>query len=154
MTAKTKLYFEIEDSGNYIRIKLNGLNYPNAELDWDRNWLNTLIEVKAGAFSGSFKADFMTTDFQRFKNELEILYNNLNGKADFKSLENQVEINIKGNGFGHLEAACRLMDKVGTGNELECELFFDQTQIPKMLKDLEKITSEFPVTGELKNSIG
>ena len=87
----------------------------------------------------------MTIDFERFKSELKHIYENLNGKAEFKTLESKVEICVKGDGFGHLNAVCKLTDKVGVGNELKFELDFDQTQIPKMLTELEKITQRFPV---------
>ena len=145
----SELYYEIRDNENYIRIEIIGLIYPTAELDWDKNWLETNIDVKAGAFTGNFEANFMTIDFERFKNELIILYNNLERAAKFISYENQVEITIKGNGFGHLIAFCKLMDSVGVGNELEIELSFDQTQIPKMIKELDNINRVFPVTGNL-----
>lgn len=149
MTEETT-YFEITESGNLIRIDLIGLNYPNAELDWDRNWIRGIVKVKAGAFSGEFKADFMTVDFMSFKNELAKLYDKLNGIATFHTLESQVEIKIVGDGIGHLNAECVVMDNAGNGNKLEFEVSFDQTHIPKILNQLEKIVTKFPKTGELK----
>src|SRR6478609_6773838 len=71
-------YFEISDSGDLIRIEILGLSHPNAEMDWDKNWVKAIVEVKAGVFSGKFKADFMTVDFVSFKNELAKLYDKLN----------------------------------------------------------------------------
>jgi len=138
------------DSGDFVRIDVNGLKYPNAELDWDRNWLSSVISVKAGAFSGKFKANLMTTDFEIFKRELKIVYKNLDRAATFEGIESQVTINIKGDGIGHLNAKCWLMDFAGTGNELKFEIDFDQTQIPELINQLERITAEFPTTGELK----
>ena len=88
------IFFEISESGNLIRIELIELNYPNAELDWDRNWINGIVKVKAGAFSGEFKANFMAVDFLSFKNKLTELYDKLNGIATFNTLESQVEMKI------------------------------------------------------------
>jgi len=82
------IFFEISESGNFIRINLIGSNHPNAELDWDKNWLKGLVKVKSGGFSGEFKADFMPVDFVSFKNELTKLYDKLNGIATFNTLEN------------------------------------------------------------------
>jgi hypothetical protein len=144
------IFFEISESGNFIRIDLIGFNHPNAELDWDKNWLKGLVKVKAGGFSGEFKADFMTVDFLSFKNELKKLYDKLNGVATFYTLESQVEIKIVGDGIGHLNAECEVMDNAGTGNKLEFEINFDQTHIPKIITQLEKITNRFPKIGELK----
>ncbi|MEO8236390.1 MAG: hypothetical protein ABI549_13315 [Flavobacterium sp.] len=143
-------YFEITESGDFIRIDLIGLNYPNAELDWDRNWISGIVKVKAGVFSGEFKADFMTVDFFSFKNELVKLYDNLNGIATFHTLESQVEMKIVGDGIGHLNAECVVMDNAGNGNKLKFEISFDQTHVPKILNQLEKIVNKFPKTGELK----
>ncbi|MBF0694640.1 MAG: hypothetical protein IR153_06245 [Flavobacterium sp.] len=143
-------YLEISESGNFIRIDLIGFNHPNAELDWDKNWIRGFVKVKAGGFLGEFEADFMTVDFVRFKNELTKLYDNLNGTATFNTLESQVEIKIVGDGIGHLKAECVSMDYAGTGNKLEFEINFDQTHIPKILNQLEKITNRFPKVGELK----
>lgn len=143
-------YFEISENGNLIRIDILGLNYPNAEDDWDRNCLKSIISAKADAFSGNFKADLMTTDFETFKNELTNLYDKLKGIATFNTLESQVDIKITGDGIGHLKAKCEVMDYAGIGNKLEFEIDFDQTQIPKIVNQLENIITKFPVSGDLK----
>ena len=145
-----RTFFEISENGDLIRIELIGLNYPEAELDWDRNWIQTFVKVKAGKFTGEFKADFMTIDFINFKNELEILYSKLKGIATFQTLESQVEMKIIGDGIGHLKAECIVMDNAGIGNKLEFEINFDQTHIPKILNQLEKISIQFPKVGDLK----
>ena len=144
------IFLEIEESGDFIRIELIDFSHPNAELDWDKNWVSGFVNVKAGAFSGVFKADFMTVDFVSFKNKLAKLYDKLNGIATFHTLESQVEIKIVGDGIGHLKAECEVMDYAGTGNKLVFEINFDQTHIPKILNQLEKITKKFPKIGELK----
>jgi len=149
--TNSNLYFEIKGNvdDDFIRIDVNGLNFPNAELDWDKNSLNTGINLKVGAFSVNFVTDLMTTDFEIFKRELKILYNDLNGTATFEGIEAQVTIHIKGDGIGHLNAKCFVTDSFPDGNELNCEIGFDQTQIPVLIKQMEKITTEFPTTGKL-----
>jgi hypothetical protein len=148
--TEENIYFEISESRNFIRIELIKQSNPNAELDWDANWVKGFVKVKAGVFSGEFKAEFMTVDFVSFKNELEKLYYKLNGIATFHTLESQVEIKIIGDGIGHLNAECEVLDYAGTGNKLIFEINFDQTHIPKILNQLEKITNRFPKIGKLK----
>lgn len=145
-------YFEIKGNSDndFIRIDVNGLNFPNAELDWDKNSLNSVIKFKVGAFSGNLVTDLMTTDFEIFKRELKILYDKLDAEATFEGIEGQITIHIKGDGIGHLYAKCFITDSSSDGNELNCEIGFDQTQIPELIKQLEKITTEFPTTGKLK----
>ena len=145
MIDENSKYFEIKGNGNLIKIEVFGKQYPNTDDDWDENWLNCMISVKAGPFSGKFKANLMTTDFEMFKNGITELYNKLDGVATFYTLESQVDIKIMGDGIGHLTAQCEVMDNVGVGNKLEFEIDFDQTQIPELINQLEKITKEFPV---------
>ena len=150
MTDNETTYFELKDSGDFIRLELNHLNYPNAELDWDRNWIKSKVIVKAGGFSGQFNCDLKTTDFERFKRSLSKLYDQLKGTASFETIEGQIKIRIKGDGLGHFEADCSVMDDAGIGNKLDFEINFDQTIIPEMVRQLEIVAETFPVTGDLK----
>ncbi|HEX8021587.1 WapI family immunity protein [Mucilaginibacter sp.] len=102
-------------------------------------WIESYVEIKAGGFRGSYSAAFMLYDFSVFRDQLKIIYDDLNGIASFNSLENQLQINIKGDGLGHLVADCIAMEKVGYGNELRFELNFDQTYIPMLIKQLDSI---------------
>jgi hypothetical protein len=150
MTDSDTKYFELKDSGDFIRIDLLKLTYPDAKLDWDNNWIKSNVRVKAGAFTGQFDIELMTTDFEKFKQELSRLYDKLDGTALFDTLEGQVVIKIKGDGIGHFEADCSVMDYAGTGNKLEFELNFDQTIIPELVRQLDTICKHYPISGDLK----
>jgi hypothetical protein len=143
------LLLEINGNNEIDFIRINGIkfNCPNATTDWDKNSLSSNIEIKVGAFSGNLTTDLRTADFEIFKRELKILYDNLDRTAVFEGFESQVIIHVKGDGIGHLIAKCFLSDYVIDGNELKCEIHFDQTQIPRLIDQLEKITNEFPTTG-------
>ncbi len=143
-------YFEIKDGIDFLRIDVLKQNFPDGDLDWDRNSLNCDISVKCGAFSGKINSDLMSWDFDIFKKELEYLYENPNRRANFEGIESQVKILVQGDGIGHLNTTCRIMDYAGTGNELICQLNFDQTELPNLIHQLEKITTEFKVYGRLK----
>ncbi|MFB9863911.1 WapI family immunity protein [Rufibacter immobilis] len=140
-------YFEIKGSGDFIRVELAHLSHPNAGHEWDKNWVKSNVTVKAGGFSGKFTCDLMTTDFARFQEQVSRLYNELDGAAVFDTIEEQVNIKIKGDGFGHFEADCVVMDFAGTGNTLEFLINFDQTIIPQVVRQLANIAKDFPVTG-------
>lgn len=150
MTNNETIYFELGQSGDFIRLELMNLNYPNAELDWDRNWIKSKVIVKAGGFSGEFECDLMTTDFERFKQDLSKLYIKLDETASFNTMEGQVEIKIKGDGIGHFDADCSVMDEAGMGNKLDFAINFDQTIIPEMVRQLNDITKTYPISGDLK----
>ncbi len=143
--------FELRDSGNFLRVELIKYNYSNAQLDWDNNWISSKISIKSGAFSGQFNADLMAVDFKKFANELESLYDKLDGIASFNTLEDHIEIKITGDGFGHFVAKCIATDNVNIGNKLFFKIEFDQTIIPEMIAQLETINNKFPVIGDIFN---
>lgn len=147
MTKEETIFFELEEGENFLRISVIGFAHPDAELDWDRNWLTSNLTLKAGGFLGKFDCELMTTDFIRFKEQLSKLYEKMNGNAFFDTREEQVAIKIEGDGLGHFRADCTAIDFPGTGNKLEFELNFDQTAIPDLIRQLDSIIHTFPKTG-------
>jgi len=141
-----ELFFEISDGNNQVKVIPTNFIYPDAELEFDSYWLKSDVIVKAGTFSGSYEADFMSVDFAKFKNELEYLYNHLDSTATFEGLERYLKIILKGDGLGHLEGFCQASDKPGwMPNDLEFYLSIDQTYIPSLIRQLENIILKFPV---------
>ena len=144
MVNEDSIYVEIKGNGDFILIDIIGYQYPNEESGYDANWLNAEISFKVGGFLGKFNSYQMSSDFEIFEKELKILYNNLNRSANFQGVESQVTIHIEGDGQGHLIAKCWLIDIPGNENELKCKINFDQTQIPKIINQLQKIIDKFP----------
>jgi hypothetical protein len=144
---KEELFFELNINGDSITmIPLKIINY-NSELSWDNNWIKTQIIIKVGGFKGDYTGEFMVSDFLRFRDELKVLYTNLDSSAKFSGYEGYLEIDIKGDGTGHLNAACVAVERGATlfGSELKFELAFDQTYIPGFIKQLDDIANRFPV---------
>jgi hypothetical protein len=146
----TELYLEISEAGDTIRLEPFLLTYPNAELDWDRNWIKTNVTVKGEVFSGQYVAEFMTTDFEIFKQQLKKLDTDFNGTAKFEPLGGQLVLNIKGDGLGHFELSCEATPESHLGETLSFSINFDQTQIKEYVRQLDKITKQFPIDGEFK----
>ena len=131
----------------YERIEVNVLGYerePAGEY-YDDNWLQCLVSMQTGGFSGKFSVAFMTEDFSRFLDELSQLYDKLIGKAEFKTIEEQLYILAEGDGKGHIKVHGEAMDEAGIGNRLVFNLDIDQTQLAKTIKELENVVSSFPV---------
>jgi hypothetical protein len=57
MNQNRPTYFEIKDGPNQFKLEPIELIYPEAKLDWDRNWLRVKTDGKAVFFSGNYKAD-------------------------------------------------------------------------------------------------
>ena len=145
------MIFEIIDNDFKFQIKPEKLLFPNSKLDWDRNWISAKIFIKTGGFIGNYIAEIMTLDFEKFKQELIKLYDNLNGSANFECLEHYLTIKIKGDGLGHFTAYCEAIDKPSDDeNKLSFSFYFDQTQIKDLVNQLDLITKEYPITGDFK----
>jgi hypothetical protein len=131
MNELDELSFKLASNGDIILITIKSITSDD--------WLESYVEIKAGAFRGSYKAAFMLYDFRVFRDGLKLIYNDLNGVAKFVSLEKQLEIDIKGDGFGHFVADGIAMEQVGYGNELRFQLNLDQTYIPMLIKQLDGV---------------
>jgi hypothetical protein len=151
MENVSDLYFEIFDSGDFVRLEpIKPENY-NDELqdDWDKNWIRTKVTVKGGAFTGQFFADFTTIDFEIFKRGIKNLDNDFTGKAKFETLEGQLTLNIEGDGIGHFEIKCFAEDRPGNGSRLSFNFTFDQTALARLINELDNITKAFPIIGNM-----
>lgn len=146
MEDQDELFFELKCEGYSIKITPIKFTIHDSEYSWDKNWIKTKIEIKAGVFTGTYLGEFMTYNFVAFKKDLQNLYINLDSSAKFEGLEGYLKIDIKGDGLGHLDAICIANDTPGYGNELTSYFYFDQTYIPQLLKQLDKICEYFPVT--------
>ena len=138
------LHFEIKDSGDFIRIDVLGLENASAEDGWDKNWLKAKISVKAGAFTGSYRASMINSEFFTLYNEFSKLYDYLHGEINFECLEDHLKLEIKGDGIGHFHTKVVSKDNGYNGAELTYYLDFDQTFLPEIIQSLERIVKSYP----------
>ena len=151
MSERQDISFEMFGSGDFVRLEpIELINY-NSDLDWDKNWIRTKVTVKGGNFSGQYVGDFMTVDFERFKQELSKLYDNLNFSASFNTIEGYLDLKIIGNGLGHFEVNVLACDQPGIDeSQLKFKMSFDQTQIKDLVYQLDLITKKYPIVGDIK----
>lgn len=126
------------DAGDHVIVEIDGR--PDDRDDW----LSATISVHAGAFSATIDATLVTCDFPRFRTQLEALYKTLSGSAAFDTIERQLEINCVGNERGGIAVDGFVQDRVGDGNELRFRFEIDQTYLPKIIAELQRIESDFP----------
>lgn len=139
-------FFHIgQDSTNYIKIIVLSRTFPNANEYWDGNWCNCYVEFNFCIFKGSFKVSLRSDEFRNFYNQIKTLYDNLSGNAKFKTLENQVLIELEGNIKGEIKISGHLMDEAGIGNKLNFHFTIDQTYLPQILLQIENILKNYPV---------
>ena len=135
------------ESTNWVAVRVLARSHPGLQDYWDGNWVRSEVTLRAGAFSGRYVADLRTDEFARFRDELNVVFQPLIGRATFSSLEGWLGIELVGDGKGHFSGSCQAMDTPGTGNCLSFSLAIDQTEIPSILNNLDSILSQFPVIG-------
>jgi hypothetical protein len=137
--------FTINNSPDFLKLKILKYAYPEAADEYDSNWLDAKVKIKAGAFSGEYRAYFQTSDFLFLKEKLTFLYHKLDGSFTFTTLEQQLQMNFVGDGLGHISIDCKAQDDAGNGNIFEFELCIDQTEIKNLFIQLDEIIKTFPV---------
>ncbi|SFT40186.1 hypothetical protein SAMN05216474_0358 [Lishizhenia tianjinensis] len=151
MTEQQNNYLELSDSGDLVRLESIELIKYDSDIDWDKNWLKTQVTVKGGKFSGQYLGEFMTFDFEKLKQELSRLYDNLKGTANFNDLEGYLELKIEGDGIGHYEVEVKACDQPGINEStLTFTMNIDQTELKELINQLDRITQQFPITGDIK----
>jgi hypothetical protein len=129
------------------RIEVDVLRYEREPVGehFDDNWLTVSIFVQAGGFNGKIRAAIFTDELTLLLKQLQTLYETLAGTAEFITMEGQLYLLFRGDGKGHIELEGKLVDRPGIGNRLHFTLQFDQSQLGASIRELEKVTSEFPV---------
>jgi hypothetical protein len=110
-------------------------------------WLSCELKIAVGAWSGSFDACLTTWDFPNFRQQLETLYDSLDGTAQFVTLEGQLEMIFTIDNRGHIVANCVAVDRVGDDNRLSFRLEMDQSHLPQIISQLRDIEAAFPHAG-------
>jgi hypothetical protein len=143
--------FELIDHDFSLRIEPIKYMFPDDQTDQGKNLVYTKIIINAGGFKAEYHAKIMTLDYEKFKQELRKLYNNLNGFAGFDCFDGYLTMKIQGDGLGHFTADCSASDNPGfEQRELIFYLHFDQTQINDLVSQLSSITKEYPIKGDFR----
>ena len=129
------------------RVEVDVMRYERSAIGeyHDDNWLTSKILVRVGRFRGEVDAAIITGELVQFLNQLRPLFSSLRGVAEFSTLEGQLNLRLVGDGKGHVELVGEVADQPGIGNKLSFQLQFDQTQLGASIRELEDVTSKFPV---------
>lgn len=111
----------------------------------DNNWLTATIDVSAGGFRGKADVSMLTEELVSFLGQVKALFKALEDVAELTTLEQQIYLRLTGNGKGHIEMKGELGEMPETGNRLHFELKLDQTDLATSIRDLERVTAQFPV---------
>jgi hypothetical protein len=130
------------------RIEIDVLRYERQRTGGeyhDDNWLTVQVRVCVGGFRGTVDGAFITDEFVAFLGQLRPLYQSLSGTAEFTTMEEQLHLRLTDDGKGRIELVGEIADQPGVGNRLNFTLLFDQSQLGTSIRELERVTSEFPI---------
>jgi hypothetical protein len=124
------------------RVEVTLLGAPANPQTEGYDWIKALVGIEVGAFKGEVEIYMCVSDMVRFKTELEPLYQNLNGAAEFKTIEGQLYIRVEANRLGHVQATGFLLDDLASGNKLEFEIRYDQTLLWHTISEIDEALFE------------
>jgi len=113
----------------------------------DGNWIDCEIEVQAGGFRGTFRADLRSEEFHGFLEQVEGLTRTSDATARFSTMEGQLAFTLTAEGSDALRISGEAIDVAGIGNRLQFAFDLDQTVVPDICQALENLLAAFPVVG-------
>lgn len=133
--------------GEHVAIDVLYRADPDATDADDGNWLESEIAIRAGAWSGRFRAALRAEDFPAFRKQLAALYRDLAGVAGFSTMEEWLTLKLVGDRHGHISIEGEAIDVCGIGNRLLFHFAIDQSYLPAAIEQLEGIEQAFPCRG-------
>jgi hypothetical protein len=106
------------------------------------DWVRARVRVEVGGLSGDVEIYMCLSDMVRFKEQLEPVYRNLRGAAEFTTIEGQLFIRVEVNHLGHARATGHLIDDVTTSNRLSFDIEFDQTMLGRTISEIDRALAE------------
>ena len=120
------------------RLVVTLLGSPTQPKSEGSDWARALVYVEVGAFKGELEIYICVSDMIRFKEELEPVYKNVEGLAEFKTIEDQLFIRIEVDKLGHVEASGYIIDDFVVGNKLNFNIRYDQTLLWHTISEIEQ----------------
>ncbi len=106
------------------------------------DWIQAFVEIKVGGFHGKTDLYLTVTDINKFKKEIDTLYDKLEGIAELNTIESQIQLKLEGDGSGQMKLTGYLKDDASFGNKLSFEIGFDQTFLKSSISELNYVLKQ------------
>jgi hypothetical protein len=113
----------------------------------DGNWIDCEIQIAAGGFRGSVRADLRSEEFQTFSEDVEGLRRALDGIATLSTLDGRIVLSLTGAGARPVRVTGEAIDATENGNRLEFSFDIDQASVAPICQSLNDLLAAFPITG-------
>jgi hypothetical protein len=106
------------------------------------DWIKGRVQIDVGAFKGELEIHLCVSDMIRFQEQLMVVYENVKGVAEFKTIEDQLAIRIEVDRLGHVVASGYLLDDFMCGNKLHFDIRYDQTLLWHTIAEIDEALFE------------
>jgi hypothetical protein len=134
-----------DTSAQHVLIRPLSRSLPGLFEKWDGNWIDCEIQVMAGAFQGTVRADLRSEEFQTFLEDVQDLDRTFEGAASFTSMEGQFAVTLGGDERGQVRVTGEAIDEPGAGNRLQFRFVIERQQLADLSQALEHLLAAFPV---------
>jgi hypothetical protein len=100
------------------------------------NWYSADVRIASGVWQGVFGWQFYKGELKQFAKEINQLYRTLSGTAKLIPMEPNLELEMAGDGKGHIIVNGKARAEFNTGTYLAFRLEFDQTELPTIVQSL------------------
>lgn len=129
-------------------------SFPEEAGTWGGDWVRSTVSLEIPGYSACFEADLRTEEFSGFLQQIETMHRELKGTAALVPLEKTVEIIGKIHSLGGISWDVETCYPLGSGTILQFTLGADQSYLPALIKESNKLLEEFPVLEKQENETG
>ena len=133
-------------AGNSIELVLESRPFPDAELDWDRDAIDAVVNVEAGAFRGNFTTTVWSHELTCLRRLLEELGNRVGRDADavFRIRESTIRMTFELEKTGHLCVVIEASENPADAAKIQFEIHADQSYIHIWIESIDAALKKFP----------
>jgi hypothetical protein len=129
-------------STGLLQIEVRGRSFPDPTDKRSADWLDTPITVVAGGLEADLpRAQLRRAELHDFRVELEAIYRDLSGRAQLRSIDRWIELDVVMATSGHIEVQGLVRDSPGSNSRdvLGFEITgLDQTFLPSIVASLKR----------------
>ena len=130
-----------------LSIWVAGRQFPDSSDYWDGNWL--VIQARMDAPGATVRCEgpiLMTSDVERFRNELAAASETLAGEATLAGLEPELAVKVKVQRLGQVALEVEITPEHLTQHH-RFTVDLDQSYLPAVITSCEAVLERFPVRG-------
>jgi hypothetical protein len=130
-----------------LMLWIHNRQFPDSTDYWDGNWVNSTARMSANGARVEVAAPFIHLgEIRRWHEEITKLSETLSGTAELAPMEPELKVAMRCDSLGHVTVEVEMTPNV-ISQKHWFEFEIDQSYLPALVKDLERVLEEFPVRG-------